>query len=167
MPEKDPEKDLELDDDLMDILDSVEEEESGEEVKSKPKKEVETIEATSDSDSTADDSGPSELQRVLDDFDSIKRDLLYSFQEDRDKIQNFVDYLEKELQSDPKSYYVEGISSLLSTKASISSNAIRVLDSIAKIVSASKNHPGISQSESPVSPKDLDKYLGKFDEEAP
>ena len=89
-----------------------------------------------------------EVDKLVGDFDVLKSQIAEEFKSDRKIIQSFIDYFEQQLKAgDIKNCYVEAIASLLSTKINASTSSVKVLDSIAKIISATK---GIDK------PKDID-----------
>lgn len=85
-----------------------------------------------------------ELVGLIKEFRSVKKEVISAFRSDRDDIDKYIRRFSNRIK-DPdkaKQVYVEGITSLLATKANTGANIIRVLDSITKVVSATKNHKG-------------------------
>ena len=96
-----------------------------------------------DSSQTASDDTPifDIISEVVGKFGGHADEIWAAIRSDREQIDDFLTILQDRISSvqDTKQYYIEAITSLLSTKANASINASRLLDSIAKMVSASKN----------------------------
>ncbi len=85
-----------------------------------------------------------DLKSLVGDFKSVKEELLNAVKEDRASLQEYINYFAGELKgANPKQYHAEGLTTLLGAKALTSANAVRLLDSMAKMMSACKNHPSV------------------------
>ena len=106
---------------------------------------------------------------ILSKFDGIRDKLLANLDDDRHKIQYYIDLFTQNVQGDsPKSVMVEGLVNLLSTKAAASANSIKILDSMAKMLAAAKSISTAESGKSTASAKDIDQLLANdYDPAAP
>lgn len=100
---------------------------------------------------------PDEAQRVFKTFMAISTDILNNYKSDRDQIEKTIVYLEQMSQLGPKGgrVYVEMLVAALKTKAETNTNAVKILDAMAKMVSAGKGTPIFIQQNQGSSPVDL------------
>lgn len=122
--------------------------------------------ATTKAKGTKQEKSPDEIQlsELLDEFKIIKEEFLKAFNSDRKDIDKFITRFSNRVK-DPESakqYYVEAITSLLATKANTGMNAIKLLDSVAKMLSATKNHSGLNNANNGL---DLAQLLGDDDDD--
>jgi len=83
------------------------------------------------------------LDKLCKEFSEMRGQIWSKVNEDREKIDHFINLFTQRIEdaTNTKSVYVESITSLLQTKANTSMNASKMLDSVAKMVSAAKNMP--------------------------
>ena len=96
-----------------------------------------------DNTGTATEKGPSSDQdgELIKIFKEVRQEIWNGIKEDREQIDEQITIFLERIQ-DPdkvKNCYVESITSLLSTKASTSTNGTRILDSMTKLIVATKN----------------------------
>lgn len=102
-----------------------------------------------------------EAQRVFKQFMDISNDILNNYKADRAQIEQTIQYLEGMSQLGPKGgrVYVEMLVAALRTKAETNTNAIKLLDAMAKMVSAGKGTPIFVQQNQGVAPAELAELL--------
>ena len=88
------------------------------------------------------------LNKVLEDFHNTKKEILSNTTSDRNQIDQYITIFHDRIkdESSTKQYYVEAITSLLSTKAKSSADSIKALDAMSKIISSIKNHDAFEAS---------------------
>lgn len=81
-----------------------------------------------------------ELQRLVGRFKSVADTVLADYNADRAKIEQAINYLDSIVQMGPKAprVYVEMWIAAIRTKAETTTNAVKLLDSLAKLLSAGK-----------------------------
>lgn len=119
-------------------------------------------------DSEEEDAG---FEKSVVDYNKIKDGILQAFDDDRNKIQYYIDMIMADATTAgangiPKmgEKHIEGVSSLMSTKVTVSANKIRLLDAIVRMINVAK-----PQSKKSILP-DLDGLLNSdapFDNDAP
>lgn len=104
---------------------------------------------------------PDEAQRVFKQFMEISGDILNNYKADRAQIEQTIQYLEQMANLGPKGgrVYVEMLVAALKTKAETNTNAVKILDAMAKMVSAGKGTPIFIQQNQGAAPADLAKLL--------
>lgn len=111
--------------------------------------------------------GP-DLSPLLKKFDNLADKLLSNLDADRTKIQEYIDLYAQNVSGEaPKASFIEGLVQLLVAKSGISTNAPKLLDSLTKLIAATKSLTPQGQAVS--APTDeLDKLLAEdFDPTAP
>lgn len=81
------------------------------------------------------------MESIYNDFNDARRDIIGRINSDRDVVDRYLAVFEERI-SDPnatKACYVEAITQLVNVRATSSVNIVRVLDAMAKMVSAAKN----------------------------
>lgn len=109
---------------------------------------------------------PEQLNELTQKFHKVFDKLLGHVDSDREKVENFINIYATQVQGEtPKQAFVEGLVALLGIKAKIAADASKLLDTAAKMFTASKT----MVDSKPVTPmEDLDEYLNKdFTEEQP
>lgn len=80
------------------------------------------------------------LNKIISKFENIESYIMDSVREDREKIDHYITmFTGRAANDDAKAIYIESITSLLNAKLNTTVNAARLLDSMAKMVSAIKN----------------------------
>jgi hypothetical protein len=129
--------DIPIDPDLKKMLEQIDDEP---EVKpeSEPEAEAESVKEEPVPPSTLD---PADLANVLSNFNNTKNSIEQGFADDRIKIQEYLDMIVANGKTKEfKNAHFESIASLMATKAMTTANRVRVLDSLAKILAATKNY---------------------------
>lgn len=105
--------------------------------------------------------GSDEAQRVFKQFMDISQDILNNYKADRAQIEQTIQYLEQMSQLGPKGgrVYVEMLVAALRTKAETNTNAVKLLDAMAKMVSAGKGSSIFTQQNQGVAPAELAELL--------
>lgn len=85
-------------------------------------------------------SAPDELQQLLSRFREVSNIVLNNYNSDREQIEGVIQFLDQMVQMGPKAprVYVEMLVAALRTKAETNANAVKLLDSFAKLLSAGK-----------------------------
>ena len=143
-PEDDDEPEPHLEKSQEEIHLETDEEELGE-VPKGPNQVIKT--STVSSEDSPDDSGDADsdvvkkLETMIEGFGSRQDEIWSLLKEDRAKIDEYLKLFVDKIAGEDKGkgMYVEAIASLMSTKATTSMNATRVLDSTSKLISAAKN----------------------------
>ena len=102
-----------------------------------------------------------EAQRVFQKFMDIANDILNNYKADRAQIEQTIQYLEQMSQLGPKGgrVYIEMLVAALRVKTDASMNAVKVMDAMAKMVSAGKGTPIFVQQNQGVAPAELAELL--------
>ena len=102
-----------------------------------------------------------ETQKIFKKFLDISNTILQNYNADRQQIEKTIEYLDNMTQLGPKSgrVYVEMLVAALRTKAETNTNAVKLLDAMAKFLSAGKGTPIFIQQNQGVAPTDLAKLL--------
>jgi hypothetical protein len=97
------------------------------------------------------------INQIVKQFGDRALEIWEAIRQDREQIDDFLSVFQDRISTEEstKQYYVEAVTNLLSTKAHTSTSASRILDSIARMVSATKN---LGDGKSGVAP-DLADYL--------
>lgn len=85
--------------------------------------------------------GSADLGEIFSAFNDLKDNIEDNFRDDRLKIQDYLNLISNDGSAHGyKNAHFEAIASLMSTKASTTSNRVKLLDSLSKIISATKNY---------------------------
>lgn len=89
-----------------------------------------------------------DMGKMISGFNIYRQDIEQGFKDDRLKIQEYLDMIIADIakRGELKQSHLEALSSLMATKAMTTANKIRMLDSIAKMVSAIKNYDATKQN---------------------
>lgn len=81
-----------------------------------------------------------ELQHLLSQFKNVADTVLNNYNADRNQIEGVIQFLDQMVQMGPKTprVYVEMLVAALRTKTETNTNAVKLLDSLAKLLSAGK-----------------------------
>lgn len=107
----------------------------------KPNTDIATVEAMP----VAIDDNSRYVREVLQDFSGLSKTIIGRFEEDRREIQEVLDFLKDKVYNSPDGKegvgeeYVNALANTIRTKSDASSNAVRLLDSYSKLLSASKS----------------------------
>lgn len=115
----------------------------------------------------ADDANHVQLTKLTGKYHAVFDELLDNMRADRTSLDNYINIYTINVQGDtPKQSFIEGLPTLLGIKAKISADSMKLLDTAAKMVSASKN---LSADKGVSAPRDeLDRLMGSdFDPDAP
>lgn len=155
-------EDLDLDGLLDDVRDAIEDTQNGDQ--SKSNQSVQIVNRPKKQEKTKSDASVV-VEGLIDNFTDIKKQLLKNLEEDRADIDKYIKRFSRRIakKDEVKQYYVEALTTLLSTKAGTSMNTIKVLDSIAKILAATKNHNALNNDNDSM---DLSDLLSNVSEEA-
>lgn len=84
------------------------------------------------------------VREVLTDFKKVSKSIIGRFQEDKDEIQEVIDYLKDKVynSSEVEESHVIALTNTLRTKADASTNAVKLLDAYSKLLSAGKSALG-------------------------
>lgn len=110
-----------------------------------------------------------DVSAILKKFDEVRDKLLGHLDEDRAKIQTFIDLYAQNVQSpDPRNSMIEGLVTLLSVKTAASANSIKILDSMAKMMASARALAMVDPKSGPVGPSNIDDLLSSdFDPSQP
>lgn len=105
------------------------------------------------------------VRELLSNFKSVSKTIFNRFEEDREEIQDVLDYLKDKVynDNDATEAHVTALSNTLRTKADSSTNAVKLLDAYSKLLAAGKNSfGGSNKSSSPAKDAiELMKFLQK------
>jgi hypothetical protein len=107
------------------------------------------------------------VDKLIDRFDTVSQLILAKIEADRQQLETYINLYATHVQGDnPKTTFIEGLVSLQTVKSDTMANSIKVLDSLAKMVAASKSI--VSGPGSSVALNDLDSILNaSIDDDAP
>jgi hypothetical protein len=102
-----------------------------------------------------------EVQKIFKKFLDISNTILLNYNADREQIEKTIQYLDTMTQMGPKSgrVYIEMLVAALRTKAETNTNAVKLLDAMAKFLSAGKGTQIFVQQNQASAPSDLVKLL--------
>lgn len=102
-----------------------------------------------------------EVQKIFKKFLDVSNTILLNYSADRNQIEKTIQYLDTMTQMGPKSgrVYIEMLVAALRTKAETNTNAVKLLDAMAKLLSAGKGTQIFVQQNQASAPSDLAKLL--------
>lgn len=102
-----------------------------------------------------------EAQKLLKIFMDVSNMILNNYKDDRNQIEKTIQYLDNMSQMGPKGgrVYVEMLVAALRTKAETNTNVVKVLDAMAKFISAGKGTQIFVQQNNSATPSDLAQLL--------
>lgn len=122
-------------DDSKPVSDELDEDDEDECMLIKPEQPDEVVDVIDNENQSVD------VKSLVDRFKDVADDILKNFLEDRHEIEGTINELRNHFMQStkPKAFIVEGLVSALRTKADTNANAIKILDTYAKLISATKN----------------------------
>jgi hypothetical protein len=105
------------------------------------------------------------ISKYLDKMDMVADEVLQSCRSDRQEAQEVIDMLRNQCQDaharnqSPARMYVDGLVKAVEVKANINTNAVKVMEGVAKMIAATKSGLNIQNNNVTVSATELDEVL--------
>ena len=108
-----------------------------------------------------------DFKKYLDELDDVTKEVLQACRADRQEAQDVINMLRKEVNSainkgqTPSRMFIDGLVKSVEVKAGINATAVKMMDSVAKVLASTKSGINIQNNNLNVSEKELDELLSQ------